>query len=144
MNFKTVAFAFTPPTPQNHTTRKYLLYTFALSKGLSLGPLIQSALYINPSNVFVALVGAALLFASFSVSAVLTPRRDALYIGGLLSSAITIMMGMSLVNLFLRSPGLFSAELYIGLLVFAGYVIFDTQVILAKVCVGLGFVAGYC
>ncbi|KAJ3057375.1 hypothetical protein HK097_008470 [Rhizophlyctis rosea] len=131
-----LAFAFTPPTPQNHITRKYLLYAFALSKGLSLGPLIQSTMYINPSNVFIALLSAALLFGSFSASALLTPRRDALYIGGLLSSAVTIMMGMSIVNLFLRNSSLFSAELYLGLLVFAGYVIFDTQVILAKAELG--------
>jgi len=131
-----LAFSFTPATRQNESFRKYLLYTFALSKGLTLGPLIQSVLYINPSNVFFALLGSALLFASFSASALVTPRRDALYLGGLLASAVTILAGLSLANLFLRSTALFSAELYIGLIVFAFYVIFDTQVILAKAELG--------
>ncbi|KAJ3043704.1 hypothetical protein HDV00_004477 [Rhizophlyctis rosea] len=133
-----VAFTFTPPTPQNESYRKYLLYGFALGKGLSLGPLIESVLYVNPANVFVALLGTALLFGAFSVSAILAPssRRDVLYLGGLLSSAVLLLCGMGLVNIFLRSKALFSAELYLGLMVFALYVIFDTQVILAKAELG--------
>ncbi|KAJ3286440.1 hypothetical protein HK104_009046 [Borealophlyctis nickersoniae] len=131
-----IAFAALPATPANENTRKYLLYGFALAKGLSLGPLLEQALYINPLNVFAALAATALLFGCFSMSVLVAGRRDMLYVGGVLSSAISVLGILSLINIFAGSRAIFSLELYLGLLVFSLYVVYDTQLMIAKAELG--------
>ena len=52
-----------------------------------------------------------------------------LYLGGGLSSAMTVLLLMRLGSYFLGGRAfVFQAELYVGLLMFVGYVMFDTQV----------------
>ena len=52
-----------------------------------------------------------------------------LYLGGTLSSAMSVLLLMRLGSYFLGGKALvFQAELYVGLLMFIGYVLFDTQV----------------
>lgn len=76
-----------------------------------------------------ALLGTTTIFACFSAAALVTKRRSYLYLGGLLSSALSLLMVMRLGGaLFGRGMLLFQAELYLGLLVFVGYVLVDTQV----------------
>ncbi len=60
----------------------------------------------------------------------LARRRSYLFLGGALSSAISVMLVLRL-GTWLMGSGQFMAfqmELYLGLLVFVGYVLFDTQV----------------
>lgn len=53
-----------------------------------------------------------------------------LYLGGALSSAMSVLLLMRLGSYFLGGRAfVFQAELYVGLLVFIGYVLFDTQVL---------------
>ena len=52
-----------------------LLGAAAFSQGLSVGPLINLALHLNPSIVMVAFLATAAVFACFSAAAVLSPRR---------------------------------------------------------------------
>lgn len=55
-----------------------------------------------------------------------------LYLGGALSSAMTVLLLMRLGSYFLGGRAfVFQAELYVGLLMFIGYVLFDTQASLA-------------
>lgn len=52
-----------------------------------------------------------------------------LYLGGTLSSAMSVLLLMRLGSYFLGGKAfVFQAELYVGLLMFIGYVLFDTQV----------------
>lgn len=52
-----------------------------------------------------------------------------LYLGGTLSSAMSVLLLMRLGSYFLGGKAfVFQAELYVGLLIFIGYVLFDTQV----------------
>jgi FtsH-binding integral membrane protein len=68
-----------------------------------------------------ALLGSATVFVCFTLAALLAKRREYLYLGGLLGSAISWMLVLSLLNAFIfRSPLAFTAELYVGLLVFCG------------------------
>lgn len=49
------------------------------------------------------------------------------------SSALTLMMVMSVINIFFRSAEIaMGVQVYFGLLVFTGFVVFDTQMIIAR------------
>lgn len=87
---------------------------------------------IDPSVPLVALTGTAVIFLSFTITAMMTERRSQLYLGGLLGAGITLLLGMGLISAFTNSQAIMSAELYLGLLVFAGYVVFDTQVMIER------------
>jgi len=72
----------------------------------------------------------------FSASALFAERRSLLFLIGLLSSGLSLMLLLSLVNIFFWSSTLYSIQLYLGLLVFCGFVMFDTQLIIEKAALG--------
>jgi hypothetical protein len=98
-------------------------------QGAALGPLVALALAASPAALLSAALGTAAVFGSFSLASLLSPRRSYLYLGGLLSSAVLALSALRLGAWLLGGQRLwFNAELYGGLLVFSGYVVFDTQV----------------
>ena len=86
--------------------------------------------------IVTALVGSVCIFACFSASALLSTRRSALYLSGMLSSALTLLLWVGIANMFFRSELLFTMQLYGGLFIFSGFVLFDTQLIIEKVSAG--------
>ena len=76
------------------------------------------------------------IFASFSGSALLSQRRAYLYLGGILGSAVSMLLWSSLANLFLRSARLAMAEVYLGLLVFGAFILYDTQLMVERASQG--------
>ncbi|QCD81382.1 bax inhibitor 1-like [Vigna unguiculata] len=119
----------TPPFEEQK--RLSLLMASALFQGASIGPLIDLAIAIDPSLIFSAFVATSLAFGCFSAAALVARRREYLYLGGLLSSGLSILMWLHFASsLFGGSIALFKFELYFGLLVFVGYVIVDTQEII--------------
>lgn len=123
---------FLPNTASNAVARHGLLYGFGFANGWGVGPLLRQAFYLDPGIAFSALVGAAVIFLSFSLTALMTSRRSQLYLGGYLAAGASALLWLGFLNTFLASGRLFSAELYLGLLVFAGYVLFDTQLIVER------------
>lgn len=78
----------------------------------------------DPSGniIFMALSSAVLVFLGFSGSAIMADRRSMLYVGAFASAALSILLWLSLANMFfLRSSSVFSFELYAGLLAFSGF-----------------------
>ena len=137
-------FTMTPPTSNNWTLRASLVATFALLKGVSLGPLLNQISSMNPSTVPLALFLTSAIFACFSIAALTCAgSRTQLLLRGTLGSALTVLSGISIVNLFVRSSSLFSLELCLGLVVFVGFIFFDTQLILAKAKAGSDDVLGH-
>lgn len=59
--------------PQNK--RYALLGAFAFGQGLSVGPLVEAALAISPAIVMTAALATSAIFASFTLSALVTKRR---------------------------------------------------------------------
>uniref|UniRef100_A0A8B9IYQ0 Transmembrane BAX inhibitor motif containing 6 n=1 Tax=Amazona collaria TaxID=241587 RepID=A0A8B9IYQ0_9PSIT len=100
--------------------------------GINLGPLLQMCISINPSIIPTAFLGTATIFTCFSLSALYARRRSFLYLGGFLLSGLTLMLLSSLVNSFMGSTWLFTANLYLGLMIMCGFVLFDTQLIIEK------------
>jgi FtsH-binding integral membrane protein len=135
------ALAMTPASPATLQKRQGLLCLFSALQGASLGPLLNLAFFVDPSLVAVAFGGAAAVFASFSLAALLTRRRAMLALTGILSTAITSFLWLHLAAMFLPRSAAFmlralQLELYLGVFVFAGYVLVDTQVIVEKAYAG--------
>ena len=63
-------------------------------------------------------------------------RRSYLYLGGVLGSVITVMSMASIANIFFKSPLLLDVNLYVGLAVFCGYVVYDTQLMIERAALG--------
>ncbi|PSC72482.1 Bax inhibitor 1 [Micractinium conductrix] len=123
----------TPASPATLAKRRKLFGGAALSQGLLLAPLVRTALALHPGVLFTAFAGTAGVFACFSAAALLSPRRQYLYLGGILSSVLSTFLMLRLGSFFFGGAALlFQAELYVGLAVFAGYVVYDTQVIVER------------
>jgi len=110
--------------------RLLMLCTLGFLQGTSVGPLFDMVIQVDPSIVVTALLGTTAVFTCFSLAAILAKRRSYLYIGGFLSSAISLLALFSFINIFVHSVQIFNAHLYGGLLIFTGFVIFDTQMII--------------
>lgn len=130
-----LALLFMAPTQENLNKRLAALATFAFCQGVSIGPLVGLALAVSPSLVLTATLSTSLVFACFTAAALLTQRRSYLFLGGWLSSAVMGIIALRLGSWLLPSllgRVAFEVELVGGLLVFAGYVIFDSQVIVER------------
>lgn len=113
-------------------TRLGLLGLYGFVQGLSLGPLIRLAIAVDPAILVTAALGTCTVFACFSLSAIYSPRRSYIYLGGMLASACTFMALISLVSIFYRPVFIFNIQLYFGLAVFCAYVLYDTQLMIEK------------
>ncbi|CAM8882908.1 unnamed protein product [Rhodiola kirilowii] len=129
-----VALNFTLAVSSRNKNKKFsLLLLSALFEGASVGPLIQLAVEIDPSILIGALVGSALAFGCFSGAAMVARRREYLYLGGLVSAGLSILMWLHFGSaIFGGSMALFKFEIYFGLMVFVGYTVVDTQDIIEK------------
>lgn len=123
---------YTPDNGKNRLSRLAMLLGFAFLTGLGMGPLLEMAIMINPSIVPSALLLTSVVFAGFSGAALFAPDGKYLYLGGSLISGLSTLMCLGLINIFFRSQLLFQAHIYIGLAVFCGFIMFDTQVIIEK------------
>ncbi|XP_057816398.2 bax inhibitor 1 [Cryptomeria japonica] len=123
----------TPPNPYNEGKRVKLLMAAALCEGASLGPLVGLVVNIDPGIVGTALVGTSLTFACFSAAAIFAQRREFMFLGGILGSGLSILLWLNISSaLFGESTATFEFEIYFGLLLFIGYIIFDTQAIIER------------
>jgi Bax inhibitor 1 len=86
--------------------------------------------------IVVAFLATTTIFLCFAGFAIFSQRRSQLYLGGFLSSAISTMLLFSFFNIFFNSSANYFIQLYFGLLVFMGYVVFDTQMIIEKASFG--------
>merc|ERR1712159_859764 len=53
-------------------------------KRLSIGPIVNQSLYLDPSIVVTAFLGAAAIFACFTAASLFSKQRSLLYLGGVL------------------------------------------------------------
>jgi FtsH-binding integral membrane protein len=113
--------------------RQLLLYLFGFLEGLGLAPIVEAMYYLNPNLLLSALLSTALIFVSFSVTALVSPRRSFLYLGGIISSSMIILLVGSLFSMLLNSSIIDNAMMYIGLIMFAMLITFDTQVVVERV-----------
>jgi FtsH-binding integral membrane protein len=113
-----------------------LMSATALFTGIYLSPLINLAIDIDPQIVVTAFLLTTTIFVCFTLSALLTQKRTYLYLGGLLGTGTSIMLLLSLMNIFGRSQLIFNVNLYFGLLIACGYILYDTQLIVERAIQG--------
>lgn len=121
-----------PGTAQNEQKRTGILCFIAFCKGIGVAPLVTAALYVDPNIVWIAAALTATVFACFSAAALKAEKRSYLYLGGMLGSALSGMFWLGLANLFFHSPMIYNLQIYGGLLVFCGYVCYDTQIMIER------------
>mmetsp|Transcript_9684 Transcript_9684/g.14590 ORF Transcript_9684/g.14590 Transcript_9684/m.14590 type:complete len:247 (+) Transcript_9684:73-813(+) len=127
----------TPHNPTTEMTRVATLCFIAFCKGLSIGPLITYATNTEQSElVTAAFIGSAVIFTCFSAIALFAERRKFLYLYGALSSAMMLMLVMSLMNIFVQSQAIYDGKLYFGLVVFIGFILADTQLVIERAAAG--------
>lgn len=116
----------------NVPKRLAIMSAFGFFKGASIGPLIAYAAHVDPSLILTAFLGTATIFMCFTLSAFYAHRQQYIALGGLLSSGLSLLFWVSIINMFFRSEFAFNVSLYLGLFIFCGYVLYDTQIIMAK------------
>lgn len=119
-----------------NTKRTFLLYAYGLCQGVMISPVIQLAIKLDDSIVYTSLASTVFIFGCFTLSALFSRRRYYLYLGGFLSSSMSLLMLLGLVNMLAHTSILSIAYLYLGLVVFALYVCYDTSMIIERVSNG--------
>jgi len=124
-------------TPKHEVQKRLMiLLGFGFFEGLSIGPLLLQVAQIDPSIITTAFLGTVCVFACFSAAAYYAERRSYLFLGGMLGSALSLMVLLGFLNIFFRSTAMFNLMLYGGLIVFCGFIMFDTQLIIEKASYG--------
>ncbi|KAG1656476.1 hypothetical protein FOA52_005635 [Chlamydomonas sp. UWO 241] len=132
-----LALNLTPASASNLGKRHAYLFGFAFAQGAAMGPLVGAALTISPASIVTACLCTTTVFVSFSLSALLTQRRSFLYLGGFLAAATAAMLALRLGGWLFGASGItYPFELYGGLLVFAVYILYDTQLIVERASAG--------
>lgn len=85
----------------------FINYCFPSVTGNNMGPLLGMVGRIDPSIIVTALISTAVVFMSFSASALLAARGSWLYLGGTLMTVLSSMLVFSLMNIFFQSYLLF-------------------------------------
>uniref|UniRef100_F7GFL1 Transmembrane BAX inhibitor motif-containing protein 6 n=2 Tax=Monodelphis domestica TaxID=13616 RepID=F7GFL1_MONDO len=122
-------------TPHHHKTEKkrlVLLAGFAFLVGMGLGPALDLCMTTNPNIVSTSLLGTAMIFSCFTLSSVYAKLHSYLVLGGILISSMSLILFISLRNLLFGSHLLFQMNLYVGLAIICGFILFDTQLIIEK------------
>ncbi|XP_075257046.1 putative Bax inhibitor 1 [Convolutriloba macropyga] len=119
-------------SPGMQQKRVAALGLFGFCNGLSLGPLLDMVIQVNPAIVVTALLYTCLLFASLTLAALYSQKRSLLYLGGFLMAALNIMFWSNMLRWVFGFRLFGGAELYLGLAVFCGFILFDTQMIVYR------------
>lgn len=82
--------------------------------------------------VTVAFLGTVIVFGSFTGTALYSRRRKYVYLGGILLTALNVLVFLSIFSVLYNTTFFTMMNLYGGLILFCFYVIYDTQMIIEK------------
>lgn len=103
----------------------HLATGLSLSDIAVLGPILLPALLLT-----------LVIFVSFSGAALFSRRRSLLFLRGAIATGLFWLSIAGIFGLFFGSAGFFNVQLYLGLLMFVGYVAVDTQMIIERADAG--------
>ena len=127
-----IGLLFATRAYSNSGTGVLLIFGFTGLMGFSLGPTMNHYLSLPHGS---EIVGTALLAtgaAFFALSAyVQVTKKDFAFLGGFLMIGLIGLLVVSLVGMFFPTPGLSLAIAYVSVLIFGGYILYDTSDIIA-------------
>ena len=105
-----------------------VVFAFTGLLGFGLGPLLNY--YLNMPNgaqlIATSMGGTAVVFLGLSGYA-LTTQRDFSFLGGFLFAGLIVVLLAALAGIFLQMPGLWLAINAAVILIFSGFILFDTS-----------------
>lgn len=108
-----------------------MVFLFTGLEGLSIGPVLSHYLKMPYGSQIVGMstfiTGAVFLGLS---AYVMTTRKNFNFLGGFLFMALLGMILVGLIGLFVNVPALHLALAFVGVLVFSGYILYDTSAII--------------
>jgi len=107
-----------------------LLCAFGFVQGASIGPLIEMAVYVDPTLLVTAFVLTANVFLCFTLTALYVPKRTTMALASILSSTLSFLFILSLLSLVFPTVWAYKLQLYLGLALFSGYIVLDTNTII--------------
>jgi modulator of FtsH protease len=120
---------FVLPRTANSSAGIPVIFAVTGLLGFGLGPILNHYLAINPQIVMTALGGTGAIFLVLSGYA-LTTRKDFSFMGGFLMVGLFVVLGASLLNIFLGWPALFLAVNAGIIMVMSGLILFETSAII--------------
>lgn len=119
---------FVLPRTANSAAGLGVVFAFTGLMGFALGPMLNMYLALphGPQLVATALGGTGVIFLGLSGYA-LTTRRDFSFMGGFLFVGLLVVLGASLLNIFLQIPAMSLATSAVVVLLMSGFILFDTS-----------------
>ena len=120
---------FVLPRTANSASGIPVIFAITGLLGYGLGPLLSHYLAVNPSIVMTAVGGTGAIFLALSGYA-LTTRKDFSFMGGFLMVGLMVVLGASLLNIFMGWPALFLAINGGIILIMSGLILFQTSALI--------------
>ncbi len=120
---------FVLPKTANSATGIPVIFAITGLLGFGIGPMVAYYLAVNPSIVMTALGGTGVIFLGLSGYA-LTTRKDFSFMGGFLMVGMLVIIGASLLNIFMGIPAL-SLTVSAGvIMIMSGFILYQTSAII--------------
>jgi len=117
---------FVLPRTANSASGIPVIFAVTGLLGFGIGPMVAFYLAVNPSIVMTALGGTGVIFLGLSGYA-LTTRKDFSFMGGFLMVGMLVIVGASLLNIFLGIPAL-SLTVSAGvIMIMSGFILYQTS-----------------
>lgn len=120
---------FVLPRTANSATGIPVIFAITGLLGFGIGPMVAYYLSVNPSIVMTALGGTGIIFLGLSGYA-LTTRKDFSFMGGFLMVGMLVIIGASLLNLFLGIPALSLTVSAAVIMIMSGFILYETSSII--------------
>uniref|UniRef100_A0A1W7R9G4 Bax-mediated apoptosis inhibitor TEGT/BI-1 n=1 Tax=Hadrurus spadix TaxID=141984 RepID=A0A1W7R9G4_9SCOR len=105
---------------------------FSFVSGLSLGPILDVVIRVNPSIIPTAFLATCVIFVCFTLCALYSDKYKWIYIGGTLFSGLILTLLLGFISILTGSRMLFQIYTYLGLFIICGFVLYDTQMVVEK------------
>ena len=119
---------FVLPRTVNSGTGIAVVFAFTGLLGFGLGPILNH--YLSMANggelIATSMGGTAIIFSALSGYA-LTTQRDFSFLGGFLFAGLIVVLLAALAGILLQMPGLYLAINAAVILLFSGFILFDTS-----------------
>lgn len=108
-----------------------LVFIFTGLMGFSMGPLLQHYLKLPSGAMLIASAAGttALMFAALSAYVLVTGKNFG-FLGGFLFVGLLGLLIVSLIGMFFPIPGMQLVLAFVGVLIFSGYILYDTSAII--------------